>query len=60
MIAIIGKYSDDKHPDSEEIGCRDWQVYEIDKNYGKENRLVVVKLDGSYHLMKHMVLVLSG
>ena len=26
MIAIIGKHSDDKHPDSEEIGYRNWQV----------------------------------
>lgn len=48
MIAIIGKHSDDKHPDSEEIGYRNWQAYEIAKNYEKGNGLVVVKIDASY------------
>lgn len=49
MIAIIGKHSDDKHPDSEDIGYKNWQAYEIDKNNEKENKLVVVKLDDSYY-----------
>ena len=44
MIALIGKHSNDKHPDSEEIGYRNWQAYEIDKNYEKGNGLVVVKI----------------
>lgn len=48
MIAIVGKHSNDKHPDSEEIGYRNWQAYEIAKNYEKGNGLVVVKLDSSY------------
>lgn len=48
MIAIIGKHADDKHPDSDEIGYKNWQAYEIDKNYEKGNGLVVVKLDISY------------
>ena len=48
MIAIIGKHSDDEHPDSEDIGYRNWQAYEIDKNHEKSNGLVVVKLDSSY------------
>lgn len=48
MIAIIGKHSDDKHPDSDEIGYKNWQAYEIDKNHEKVNGLVVVKLDSSY------------
>lgn len=48
MIAIIGKHSNDKHPDSNEIGYRNWQAYEIDKNAEKGNKLVVVKLDSSY------------
>ena len=26
MIAIVGKHSNDKHPDSEEIGYRNWQA----------------------------------
>lgn len=48
MIAIIGKHSDDTHPDSAEIGYKNWQAYEIAKNYKKGNGLVVVKLDNSY------------
>lgn len=48
MIAIIGKHSDDEHPDSDEIGYKNWQAYEIAKNTEKENGLVVVKLDRSY------------
>lgn len=48
MIAIIGKHSDDEHPDSEDIGYRNWQAYEIDKNHEKNNGLVVVKLNSSY------------
>jgi len=48
MIAIIGKHSNEKHPDSQEIGYKNWQAYEIDKNAEKSNKLVVVKLDKSY------------
>lgn len=48
MIAIIGKHSDDKHPDSKEIGYKNWQAYEIAKNYEKGNGLVVVKLNKTY------------
>lgn len=47
MIAIIGEHSDDEHPDSDEIGYKNWQAYEIDKNDEKGNGLVVVKLDSS-------------
>lgn len=47
MIAIIGKHSNDKHPDSASIGYRNWQAYVIEKNYEKGNGLVVVKLDSS-------------
>jgi len=48
MIAIIGKHSNDKHPDSIEIGYRNWQAYEIAKNTEKGNKLVIVRLDSSY------------
>ena len=48
MIAIIGKHSDDTHPDSAEIGYKNWQAYEIAKTHEKGNGLVVVKLDNSY------------
>lgn len=43
MIAIIGEHSDDKHPDSDEIGFKNWQAYEIAKNSEYGNGLVVVK-----------------
>ena len=36
MIAIIGKHSDDTHPDSAEIGHKNWQAYEIAKIIKKE------------------------
>lgn len=47
MIAIIGKHSNDEHPDSDEIGYKNWQAYEIAKNDEKGNGLVVVELDSS-------------
>ena len=48
MVAIIGEHSNDEHPDSTEIGYKNWQAYEIAKNYEKGNGLVCVKLDPSY------------
>ena len=49
MIAIIGEHSDDEHPDSDKIGYKNWQAYEIAKNYEKGNGLVCVKLDSTYY-----------
>ena len=48
LIAIIGEHSNEEHPDSKEIGYKNWQAYEIAKNHEKGNGLVVVKLDMSY------------
>lgn len=45
MIAIIGKHSNDQHPDHAEIGYKNWQAYEIAKNNEWGNDLVVVKID---------------
>lgn len=47
MVALIGKHSNDEHPDHGKIGYKNWQAYEIDKNTEKGNELVVVKLDSS-------------
>ena len=47
MIAIIGEHSNDWHRDYKEIGYRNWQSYEIEKNYEKGNGLVVVRLNSS-------------
>ena len=44
MVAIIGEHSNERHPDSKEIGYRNWQAYEIAKNHEYGNGLVVVKL----------------
>ena len=41
MIAIIGAHSNDSY--------KNWQAYEIAKNNGKGNGLVVVKIDKSYN-----------
>jgi hypothetical protein len=49
MVALIGKHSDEEHPDHDEIGYKNWQAYEIDKNAEKGNGLVVVKLNSSYY-----------
>lgn len=43
MIAIIGEHSNDQHPDHAQIGYRNWQAYEIDKNHDWGNELVIVK-----------------
>lgn len=47
MVVIIGKHSNDLHKDHIEIGYRNWQSYEIAKNYEKGNGLVVVILDST-------------
>lgn len=44
MIALIGSHSNEYHPDFLEIGHKNWQAYEIAKNYEYRNGLVVVKL----------------
>ena len=50
MIAIIGEHSNDEHPDSKKIGHKNWQAYEIAKNYEWGNKLVVVKIDSQYSM----------
>lgn len=62
MIAIIGEHSNDRHPDYKEIGYRNWQAYEIAKNYEWGNKLVVVKVhpntiapQEAYHIGAHWV-----
>ena len=48
MIVLVGRHSDERHPDYKEIGYKNWQAYEIAKNIEKGNKLVVVKLARSY------------
>lgn len=45
---MIDRCSNNKYSNREEISYRNWQAYEIAKNYEKENGLVVAKLESSY------------
>ena len=48
MIAIIGKHSDDKHPNSDEIGYKNWQNFEIAKSKQNGNKLIAIKINNTY------------
>ena len=50
MIAILGDYACERHPDRKEIGYDNWQIYEIEKNTEKGNGLVIVKLKPSVNI----------
>ena len=43
MIVIVGAHSDEEHPDSKEIGYKNWQAYEIAQNHEKCYDVVIVK-----------------
>ena len=43
MIAIIGEHSNNLHLNHAQIGYRNWQAFEIDKNHDWGNDLVIVK-----------------
>lgn len=47
-LVIIGKEANKKHPDSAEIGYKNWINYEIAKSKANLNKLVAVKLDKSF------------
>lgn len=47
-LVIVGKHSNDKHADSEEIGYRNWQNFEIARSVDNSNKVVGVKIDRSY------------
>lgn len=47
-LVIVGKEANKKHKDSEEIGYKNWQNYEIAKSKSYANKLVAVKLDKNY------------
>ncbi len=47
-LVIIGKDANKKHPDSEEIGYKNWINFEIAKSKNNENSLVGVKLSSTY------------
>lgn len=47
-LVIIGKNANKKHPDSAEIGYRNWINFEIAKSKENGNKLVAVKIDWQY------------
>lgn len=49
-LVIVGKEANKKHKDSEKIGYKNWQNFEIAKSKAKvlKNKLVGVKINSSY------------
>lgn len=47
-LVIVGKEANKIHPDSKEIGYRNWINFEIAQSKKNGNKLVAVKLDKSY------------
>ena len=47
-LVIIGKDANKKHPDSEEIGYKNWINFEIAKSIEAGNSLVAVKISSDY------------
>lgn len=46
-LVLIGKEANKKHKDSEEIGYKNWQNFEIAKSKENNNKLVAIKLDST-------------
>lgn len=44
-LVIVGKHCNDKHKDSQEIGYKNWQIFEIEQSKKNDNKIVAVKLD---------------
>lgn len=47
-LVIVGKEANKKHPDSDEIGYKNWINFEVAKSKANNNKLVAVKIDKSY------------
>ena len=48
VVVIVGQYANSLHPDRAQIGCRNWQNYEIAKGKEFKKKLVAIQLDSSY------------
>ena len=44
-LIIVGKYANSQHPDSSEIGERNWQWWEINKTYEEGKGFIAVKIE---------------
>ena len=47
-LVIIGEDANKKHPDSDEIGYKNWINFEVVKSIEAENSLVAVKIDSEF------------
>lgn len=47
-LVIIGAEANKKHPDSKEIGYKNWINFEVAKSKDHNNKLVAIKIDKSY------------
>lgn len=44
-LVLIGEDCNKRHPDSYEIGYRNWQIFEIERSKDCGNKIIAVKLD---------------
>ena len=56
-LVIIGKEANKRHPDSEEIGYKNWINFEIAQSIQYGNKLVAVKLDRTYESPEELLSV---
>lgn len=47
-LVIVGKEANKKHSDSDKIGDRNWQWWEVNKSYAEGKKFIGVKIDPSY------------
>ncbi len=47
LLVIVGKHANSWHPDSDEIGTRNWQWWEIERAKAEGKGLIAVKIDRS-------------
>ncbi len=44
-LALIGKHANDRHKNSEKIGTRNWQWWEIEQSKAERKKLIAVKIE---------------
>lgn len=50
LLVIVGRSSNSQHPRSNEIGERNWQIWEIKKARSLYKKIVAIKIDSRYPL----------
>ncbi|QIB56573.1 TIR domain-containing protein [Blautia producta] len=54
-LVIVGQDANKKHPDSIEIGYRNWQNYEVAKSIERGNKIIGVKINNFYSAPEEML-----